>query len=743
MVKYSYDKKYWPDFETGNNIDWCLTNGLGSYSSGTLIGGLSRSHQGLLVASLHSPGQRFVIMEQVAEWVKVAGNTYDLETSSKMVDGKIQYRNGQDYLKEVSYDGTMTFHYECGNTKAAPAIPTDSGGAIANIIESSSVTGESVNDNISVPESVPEFELTKYVALKRGENTLAIGYDFVNNTDSEAKVVLTPWFNFRKENTITYPGVPKYDKLRTGNTLSLVPRSNPYVRVDLSVSGGTYYDCPVPIDAGSRLIHEAESGLDGLCAHYSPYDISVSVPPHSKSSYSMLCNVVMSDVIQGMALLQQASDCFINNRSAHMIVRDCRLYYSELINRTGYDDPFINKLTLAADSFIADRASTGTSTILSRLPRSIDKAPDSLIAFTGLTLCTKRYDDAGQILFTFAKHIKNGLTPSSFNQSSDIPSYESADASLWLIINVYKYLKYLRNDPDVTNEYMRNAASYVYNNIYPLLAGIIDSYEHGTDLAIKMLPNGLLQVGDVSTNATWMNCVIDGSPVTPRYGCPVEINALWYNALCIMETLGKVCHVDTSHYRTLADKIKAVFRKIYWNTDRNCLYDVVLYDELTDSFVPADNSIRPNQIYAVSLPFSLLIAKEERAVIDTVGRKLYIGAAIKTLSSDSYGYIGKYNGTPDKRRLSSHNGTAWSFLLGAYLSAFRKTFGTSKDGKNRLRSMYSVIEEHMEHSGCIGGISAVYGGDTPYVCDGAYNHSSAVGEILRSYIEDVIMPAIK
>ncbi len=739
MVKYSYNSDKWPDYNTGNNIDWCLTNGLGSYSSGTLIGGLSRAHQGLLVASLHSPGNRFVIMEQMCEWVKAGGNTYDLETSAKMVDGKIQYRNGQEYLKEVTYDGTMTFRYECGTTKARPAAPTDSGSAIASIIESS--TGEEAEDTDAY-ESVPEFELTKYIALKRDENTLAIGYDFVNNTDTEAKVVLTPWFNFRKENTITYPGVPKYDMLRTGDTLSLVPRSNPYVRVDLSISGGTYYDCPIPVDAGGQLIHEVESGLDGLCAHFSPYDISVSVPAHSKSSYSVLCNVVISDVIQGMALLQQASDCFINNRSAHKIVHTCRQYYADLISRTGYEDEFISKLTLAADSFIANRASTGTSTILSRLPRSIDKAPDSLIAFTGLTLCTRRYDDAGQILFTFAKHIENGLTPSSFNQASDAPQYESADASLWLIINVYKYLKYLRSDPDVTQEYMRNAANYIYNNIYPLLVGIMEAYENGTDLAIKMLPNGLLQAGDVSTNATWMNCVIDGTPVTPRNGCPVEINALWYNALCVMDTLGKVCHVDTSHYKALADRIKSVFRKIYWNADKNCLYDVVVYDEVTGEFTPSDNLIRPNQIYAVSLPFSLLIAKEERAIVDTVGRKLYVGNAIKTLSSDSHGYIGTYKGTPDERRRAAHNGTAWTFLLGAYLSAFRKTYGNSKDGKARLRTMYKVIEEHMEHAGCIGGISAVAGGDTPFYCDGALSHSSAVGEILRSYIEDV-MPTIK
>jgi len=737
MIKYSYDNNNWPDYDSGNEKEWCLTNGLGSYSSGTLIGGLSRSHQGLLVASLHSPASRFVIMEQICEWIKVSGNTYDLETSCKSVDGKTEYKNGQEYLKKVSYDGTMTFHYECGITVSSPAKPTDSVSMVASIIENSEN-----EDNENLPKEVPEFELTKYIALKRGENTLAIGYDFVNNSDHEAQVVITPWLNFRKDNTITYPGIPKLDMLRTGDTLSLVPRSNPYIRIDLSISGGEYYDCPSKVEYGSRLIHEVESGLDGLCAHFTPYDISVSVPAHSKSSYSILCQVVQSEIIQGMALLQQASDCFINNRSAHKIAHDCKMYYSSLTADTGFNDDFINELIQSADSFIVKRASTGTSTILSRLPRSIEKSPDSLIAFTGVALCTKRYDDAGQILYTFAKHIKDGLVPSSFNQISDSPDYESADASLWLIYDVYKYLKYLRNDTSVSREYMKNAADYVYNDIFPHLAGIIDAYENGTELAIKMLPNGLLSVGDVSTNASWMNSVVDGSPVTPRFGCPVETNILWYNALCIMDVLGKICHVDTSHYKELSTAFEKNFRKIFWNPDKNCLFDLVVYDEDKSDFVLKDATLRPNQIYAASLPYTPLSAKDCRAIVDAVSRKLYIGNAIRTLSPNSSGYRERCEGTPDNRRLSYHNGTAWVFLLGAYMSAFKKTYGSSKDGKERLRSMYKPVMEHMKSAGCIGGISAIYNGDGT-LCDGPYNHASAVGEMLRSYIEDVLRPDVK
>lgn len=761
MAEYRYTKEFWPDYQTGNSREWCITNGLGSYGGASLIGGLSRTHQGLLVASLHSPTKRYVIVERVCEWIRCNGHTYDLETSQKHVDGKTVYKNGQQYLTEVVYDGTMTFHYECGKCISTPAIPADSatvvsaltaGGIpqdahghsinhryIASLDDVDGTSKKNTDTNVDAEETeMPEFELIKSIALKRDENTLAIGYEFVNNSDTEADVVLTPWLNFREHTTTTLEDVPRFFMLRTGDTLSLVPRESPYVRIDMSISSGTYHDCPTKYEIGSQLQTEVDLENKGLTSHFTPYDIDVKIPPHSRSSYSIIVNVLQSDVIQGQALLQQACDCFLNNRSAHKIIRATRLYYQDLIEKAGYNDDFADRLVMSADNFICKRASTGTSTILAGLPWFTDWGRDTMIAFTGLTLCTKRYDDAGQILFTFAKYIHKGLIPNMFPDDGSEPLYNTVDASLWYFVAVYKYLKYLRADKNIDDSYMRSAVNFVYKDIFPVLEEIIYYYESGTYYSIYMENNGFLHAGDHNDQLTWMDVKIDDIPVTPRHGCPVEINALWYNALCVMEYLCRVFKIDATHYVEIADKLRSNFYKAYYNPIKGCLYDVVDYNSETGEITYVDDSIRPNQLYAVSLPFTMLTLKTEREIVDVMERKLFIGYGMRTLSPDHPDYHGLYRGSLRKRDEAYHQGTAWPFLLGAFFSAYRKTNGSSKEGRERLRSLYGPIISHLSGSNCVGGICEVFDGDSPFQGGGCYNQAWSVGEILRSYVEDVL-----
>lgn len=733
MVRYSYNQDNWPDYNTGNNLEWCITNGLGSYGGASLIGGLSRAHQGLLVASLNSPGERYVVLEQMCEWIHAGEHTYDLETSMRIEDGKTVYHNGQNYLTDVVYDGSVTYHYECGSCMAIPATPLDESGAVVAL----SGTDTEHHANHTEPIPLPEFEMTKYIALRRDANTLAIGYDFVNNTDEEAQVVLTPWFNFREHSTLTYPGIPKLDMLRTGDTLSLVPRDNPYVRIDLSISGGTYHDCPEKIIIGSQLQTELNESNDGLCSHYTPYDIATTVPPHSQCSYSVLCSVVYSDVIQGMALLQQASDCFLNNRSAHKIVRSVRQYYIDLVDKAGYNDELLDRLVLSADHFLCKRESTKTTTILAGIPWYSERGRDAMIALTGLTLCTKRYDDAGQILFTYAKYAQDGLIPSLLPQRGRPAQYDSADTSLWLFVAVYKYLKYLKSDDKVDDDYIKNAVKFVYKDIFPVLTEIIDTYENGTHPYIKLASNGLITTGDDTHEMTWMNAHIDEQPVTPRHGQAVEINALWYNALCVMEYLCKVFKINPDHYTELAAKAKNSFHKAFWNQQAGCLYDVVMFESRLEEYMFQETSIRPNQLYAVTLPFTMLTTKDERQIVETVLRELFVGTGIRTLSPRDYNYHGQYSDSAYSRQESIHQGCAWSYMLGTFLSAYRKVNGGTKDGKERLHKMVQPIIEHISDIGCIGGISELFDGDSPNLEHGCYNYASSIGEIIRAYVEDI------
>lgn len=735
MINYSYTKENWNTFDEGSSKEWVITNGLGSYGGASLISSLSHTHQGLLVASLNPPVDRYVVLEQISEWVKTSSSEYDFETSKRYVDGRLQYKNGYEYLTDVVYDGTVTYHYECGKCIAAAPRPIDDSEAISLL--SSGV------DLTNIEAEVPEFELTKYIALQRNKNTVAIGYDFINNTNNDADVVLTPWFNFREHNSLTYEDVPKFDTLRTGDTLSLVPRNNPYIRIDFSISSGTYFESPSKIYAGNLLQNDADAETNMLTSYYTPMEIGISIPPHSRVSYSIICSVVVSDVIQGMALLQQASDCFLSSRSAHKIIRSVRQHYTSLIEKAGFEDENVSRLVLSADHFLCKRASTGTETILAGLPWYEDYGRDTMISFVGLTLCTKRYDDAGQILFTFAEYVKNGLIPNTFTSDQDKPLYNTADTSLLYFINVYKYMKYLRADENIDELYMRNAVSFVYKNLFPILKEIISAYEAGTDFSIHMLNNGLISAGNDLEQVTWMNNKIDGREITPRNGCPVEINALWYNALCIMNYLCNVFRLDGSHYGEISEQVKKSFNKAFWNNEKNCLYDLVIYDEEKEEYTFKDDSIRPNQIYAVSLPFSLLSMTSEKKVVECVERKLFVGVGLRTLSSGHIDYHGIYKGSfinPDE---AYHQGSALPFLLGSFFTAYKKTNCPSKDDVEKLKSRFNTILNTLSTLRCIGGINEIFDGDSPHSPGGCYTHAAGVGEILRSYVEDVISLNIK
>ncbi len=714
MTNYSYDKANWPDFETGCKMEWCLTNGLGSYSSGSLIGSMNRTHQGYLVAALYPPTGRFVTLERIREYVVCDEKEYDLDSARIYRKGEYSEHSGYKYLSSVTYDdASIEYRYECEN----------------------------------------DLTFTKTIAMKRQKNATAIAYDITNNTDSDAFVILTPLLNFREHSELTYRAVPKFNVLRTGNTLSLVPRINQFVRIDLAFSGGEYKDRTIKYESGTVLPTQTDLEEEGLTSHYTPCEISVKVPPKSTISYSVLCNVVHSDSLQGYALLQDAGDYFLETRDAHKIFREARRYYEALADRAAdrvyktrsgdkalIDEPdeTLIRLSLNADHFLATRTSTGTGTVLAGLPWFTDWGRDTMIAFTGLTLCTRRYEEAGQILLTFAHYIRNGLIPNMFPDDSSEPLYNTADASLWFFIAVYRYIRYLKEDPKVGENYLKDVMSFVRKDIFPGLIDIIESYITGTDFSIYMEENGLIHAGSDLDQVTWMDVRVGDKVMTPRHGCPVEINALWYNAVCITEYMCKIYGYDGSRYGQLAGRIKYSFTKAFWNEDRHYLYDVVVYDASIDDYTFKDPSIRPNQVIAVSLPFPLLSKTMEKAVVDIAERKLYIGPGLRSLSEDSADYHGLYRGSIEKRDKAYHQGTAWSYLLGSFITAYRRAYGPGRDCTARLMAFIKPVLDHMSYEAAIGGISEVFDGDAPHRAGGCYDQAWSVGEILRAYVEDIL-----
>jgi predicted glycogen debranching enzyme len=261
---------------------------------------------------------------------------------------------------------------------------------------------------------------------------------------------------------------------------------------------------------------------------------------------------------------------------------------------------------------------------------------------------------------------------------------------------------------------------------------IIDNYSKGTDFGIGMDSDYLIRQGP---QLTWMDAKVNDIPVTPRAGKACEINALWYNALRTACRLGDLLGRDTSSYETLAAGVASNFERVFWNPENNCLHDIVSEDKAGNQI--KDSSIRPNQIFAVSLPYTMLSPEKEKAIVDRVEKDLLTPFGLRTLSLDDPSYIGLYRGGSESRDSAYHNGTVWPWLLGPYVKAYRKVHNYSKKSLEDMRALLQGFDSHLETAG-IGTISEVFDGDFPHSPGGCIAQAWSVAEILRAYVEDVL-----
>ena len=391
------------------------------------------------------------------------------------------------------------------------------------------------------------------------------------------------------------------------------------------------------------------------------------------------------------------------------------------MNAQGIPDDFYKRLTLSADHFIVKRESTGLKTIVAGYPWFLDWGRDTMIALHGLTLCTGRFEDCRQVLESFSRYVKNGIVPNVFpGKNQEEPMYNTIDASLWYFYIVEKYLDYTQDD------------QFIFQKIYPCLKEIVNAYRQGTDYQIKMDEDGLILGGGHLDQLTWMDVRVGDWVVTPRHGKPVEINALWYNALKVMEILSNRYESDlvAQEYQKMSALVKDSFKKKFWNPSAGCLYDVI-----SDS--SADDSIRPNQIWAVFLPHTMLEKEQEKSIVDVVREELYTPYGIRSLTSQNLSYKGKYIGKLINRDGAYHMGTAWAFISGAFISAYCKTNHYSEKSVEIAKEMCLSFQDHME-DGCLNGIAEIFDGDFASTGRGCYNQAWSVGEILRVYKEDIL-----
>ena len=377
-------------------------------------------------------------------------------------------------------------------------------------------------------------------------------------------------------------------------------------------------------------------------------------------------------------------------------------------------DPTARALTLAADAYIVRREGPGGRTLLAGYPFFADWGRDAMIALPGCCLATGRYEDARSILRVFLAHERDGLVPNLFQPEDGMPLYNTVDASLLLIDCVGQYVR-------------RTGDSDFLEEAWPCLERIIAAYRRGTHHGIHMDSDGLIAAGEGLDQVTWMDVCVDGYLPTPRHGKPVEVNAYWYNALKWMQELAGMLGQSGSRYAALAGKAKRSFVEKFYDRERGCLRDVL-------SGTDADGQIRCNQIWAVSMPHTMLTPTQERAVVDTVYRKLYTASGLRTLEPEDPQYRGYYGGSRQERDLAYHQGTVWVYPLGAFYRAFLKTRNHAPQAKAWVKDQLDALVP-MLREGCVGQLPEIYDGDFPAESKGCYAQAWSVGEMLRVYEE--------
>ena len=375
-------------------------------------------------------------------------------------------------------------------------------------------------------------------------------------------------------------------------------------------------------------------------------------------------------------------------------------------------DPLLRLLARAADQFLVRRGD-GLHTVVAGYHWFTDWGRDTMIALPGLCLVTGRFAEARGIFAAFAEYVSEGMIPNRFPDAGEEPEYHAVDATLWFFVALYKYLQYTED-----YEFARE--------LWPTLEDIAAWHERGTRHQIRVDDDGLLTAGEPGVQLTWMDAKIGDWVVTPRMGKPVEVNALWYNALKILQHLGETFG-QRADYGQRAAEVQASFDRLFWCEERGYLCDVVAPEG-------PDWAIRPNQIFALSLPFPLVEGERARRILSVIDEHLLTPRGLRSLSPHDPAYCAQYAGGPWERDSAYHQGTVWGWLIGPYITALCRCHG--RVGRQRGRALLDGFAAHLNEAG-VGTVSEIFDAEPPFAPRGCIAQAWSVAELLRAGVEDV------
>ena len=664
------------NLENGLNKEWVITNGIGGYASSTIIGANTRRYHGLLMAPIIPPAKRMLILSKIDESIEIDGKKYDLFTNI----GKCFIKHGYEYQVSFVKEFMPVYTYQ-----------------------------------------VEDVEIKKVICMQYQKNTVAIYYK-IKNENHNTKIILTPIMNYRDSHGMNKDHI--YDlkeKYNRGKLEVSIDNGKP---IYMQVSESEYIEHHNDTFFNMFYIEEEKRGFEAEENHVIPGRFEVNVEKNEEKIISVICSLEENiEELDARAII--TNEVVRQNQE---IIRAQLIDKKE--NKTEQEekrDQVIKQLLIAVDNFIIKRPLFNTYSIIAGYPWFLDWMRDTLISFEGLLLVTKKYDIAKEVLRTCVRDIKYGLVPNAYSEEDDRPLYNSVDASLLLFEQVKKYLNY-------TSDY-----DFIMEEIYPKLESIIQNYSIGIDIDnnnIYLDTDGLIVSGTESTQNTWMDVKFNGIPATPRNGKPVEINAMWYNALKIMNELSKRKpeEIKKMNYDKMALKCKKSFIEKFYNKKRKCLYDVL-----------GDKKIRPNQLFALSLSYPVLDVNSEEAktMFDTVTKKLLNPYGLKTLAKGEENYIEVYEGDNFKRDFSYHQGITWTWLLGLYYDCLKRFATESKKDKTIykkqlnefIKQVTETFSKELNERGCIGSIAEIFDSKKPYEPKGAVAQAWSVAEVFRIILE--------
>jgi len=565
---------------------------------------------------------------------------------------------------------------------------------------------------------VEEVEITKTICMEHFKNTVGVYYK-VKNGNHNTKLTLAPIMNYRDVHGMSHNHVFDLEQKVDGNKIEVkIDGGN---TVYINISEGNYIQHQNDIFGDMFYIEEEKRGFEPVENHTVPGRYEIDIKAGEEKQISFICSL----------------EANIENIDAKSLITKEKARISKTLNSSGLINEekdekkkeLIKTLLIASDNFIIKRPTFDTYSMIAGYQWFLDWMRDTLTSFEGMFLVSNKFDIAKKVLRFAVKDIKDGLVPNTYNEGDDTPLYNSVDASLLLFEQVKKYLDY-------TSDY-----DFVMKEIYPKLQEIIENYSNGIDLDnnnIYLDTDGLIVTGTEYTQNTWMDAKYAGIAVTPRNGKPVEINAMWYNALKIMQELaGKTEEKDrVKKYQKMATKSRNAFETKFYNKKRKCLYDVL-----------GDGKIRPNQLFALSLTYPVLepTSTEAKEMFETVTKKLLNSYGLKTLAKGEENYVEVYEGDGARRDFSYHQGITWTWLLGPYYNVLKKLTASAKTKaekakyekqlKDFIEDVTKTFSKEVFERGCIGSIAEIYDSKRPNLPKGACAQAWSVAEVLRIILE--------